>query len=62
MGFDPRRYRDNLDLKPAALSIVDFKESTSARLMLFNDTSHYSEAGNAIPEVPRAQLSREWNQ
>src|SRR5205823_33541 len=25
LGFDPRRYRDNLDQEPAALNIVDFK-------------------------------------
>lgn len=62
LGFDPRRYRDNLDLKPASLSIVDFKDPTRARLMLFNDTSHYDECGNAIPDVAHAQLSREWNE
>lgn len=62
LGFDPRRYRDNLDLKPASLSIVDFKDSTRARLMLFNDTSHYEESGNAIPEIARAQLSRAWDE
>src|SRR5256886_5415137 len=32
LGFDPRRYRDNLDQKPAALNIVDFKNATRARL------------------------------
>ncbi|MGZ5003636.1 MAG: histidine phosphatase family protein, partial [Chthoniobacterales bacterium] len=41
VGFDPRRYRDTLDLKPASLSIVDFREPACARLTLFNDTSHY---------------------
>lgn len=61
LGFDPRRYRDNLDLKPASLSIVDFKDPTRARLSLFNDTSHYAETGNAIPTVPEASLSRTWN-
>ena len=61
LGFDPRRYRDNLDLKPASLSIVDFKDPTRARLSLFNDTSHYAELGNAIPTVPEASLSRTWN-
>jgi probable phosphoglycerate mutase len=58
LGFDPRRYRDNLDLKPASLSIVDFKGPAGARLMLFNDTSHYS----GLPAVPRAQLSKMWNE
>jgi len=62
LGFDPRRYRDNLDHKPAALNIVDFRDAGRARLTLFNDTSHYSEAGEAIPSVPRQRLSKWWNQ
>lgn len=61
LGFDPRRYRDNLEQSPAALNIVDFKDPVHARLTLFNDTSHYSAAGLAIPPVPTARLSRWWN-
>lgn len=61
LGFDPRRYRDNLDQNPAALNIVDFKDPVRARLTLFNDTSHYSDCGLAIPEVPGARLSAWWN-
>jgi probable phosphoglycerate mutase len=61
LGFDPRRYRDNLDQEPAALNIVDFKEPARARLTLFNDTSHYSEAGLAIPSIPMARLSKWWD-
>src|SRR6266705_1715301 len=60
LGFDTRRYRDNLDQDPAALNIVDFKDATRARLTLFNDTSHYAEAGLAIPAVPTARLSKTW--
>jgi probable phosphoglycerate mutase len=60
LGFDPRRYRDNLDQCPAALNIVDFKNAVSARLTLFNDTSHYSTSGLAIPNVPVARLSKDW--
>jgi probable phosphoglycerate mutase len=60
LGFDPRRYRDNLDQNPAALNIVDFKDPVNARLTLFNDTSHYAEAGLAIPAVPTARLSKTW--
>ena len=60
LGFDPRRYRDNLDQSPAALNIVDFKDGVSARLTLFNDTSHYSEDGLAIPMVPNSRLSKTW--
>ena len=60
LGFDPRRYRDNLDQLPAALNIVDFKDPAHARLTLFNDTSHYAEAGLALPGVPAARLSKVW--
>ena len=59
LGFDSRRYRDNLDQKPAALNIVDFRNPTRARLTLFNDTSHYDKA--AIPEIPKTRLSKWWN-
>ncbi len=61
LGFDPRRYRDNLDQSPAALNIVDFKGPVMARLTLFNDTSHYSEEGLAIPSAPSARLSKWWD-
>jgi probable phosphoglycerate mutase len=62
LGFDPRRYRDNLDQSPCALNIVDFKDPVRARLTLFNDTSHYAEAGLAIPAVPTARLSKWWDE
>ena len=61
-GFDPRRYRDNLDQSPAALNIVDFKDPARARLMLFNDTSHYKESGLAIPAVATSRLSKWWSE
>jgi broad specificity phosphatase PhoE len=61
LGFDPRRYRDNLDQSPAALNIVDFKDPVRARLTLFNDTSHYTESGLAIPDVPASRLSNWWS-
>jgi probable phosphoglycerate mutase len=61
LGFDPRRYRDNLDQDPAALNIVDFKDPVRARLMLFNDSSHYSESGLAIPDIAGACLSKWWS-
>jgi broad specificity phosphatase PhoE len=61
LGFDPRRYRDNLEQSPAALNIVDFREPTRARLTLFNDTSHYSIEDAAIPPVPTARLSKWWD-
>lgn len=59
LGFDPRRYRDNLDQSPAALNIVDFRGPTRARLTLFNDTSHYE---NAIPTCARDRLSSWWDE
>jgi probable phosphoglycerate mutase len=61
LGFDSRRYRDNLDQSPAALNILDFKEGHRARLTLFNDTSHYSDTGLAIPSVPEHRLSKWWD-
>ncbi len=60
LGFDPRRYRDNLDQDPAALNIVDFKDPVRARLMLFNDTSHYSLGGLAMPQPAETCLSTWW--
>lgn len=61
LGVDPRFYRDHLDQSPAALNIVDFKDLVHARLTLFNDTSHYADAGMAIPEPRRASLSKVWD-
>ena len=58
LGFDPRRYRDNLDQKPAALNIVDFRSPALARLTLFNDVSHYA---GKVPEVPQTGLSKWWD-
>jgi probable phosphoglycerate mutase len=41
LGFDARGYRDRLDQSPACLNVLDFKTPARARLMLFNDVSHY---------------------
>ncbi len=41
LGFDARGYRDRLDQSPACLNIIDFIDPVRARLMLFNDVSHY---------------------
>ncbi len=60
LGFDPRRYRDNLDQDPAALNVVDFRSAVRARLILFNDTSHYSECTLSKPDVPEPRLSHWW--
>jgi broad specificity phosphatase PhoE len=57
LGFDGRGYRDRLDQAPACLNIVDFKDPVRARLMLFNDISHY--AGQ--PDQPHSHLSKWWD-
>lgn len=62
LGFDPRRYRDNLDQSPAALNIVDFRDPARARLALFNDVSHCAGMGLAIPAEPTTRLSRWWDE
>jgi broad specificity phosphatase PhoE len=57
LGFDERGYRDRLDQAPACLNVVDFKDPVRARLMLFNDTSHY--AGQT--RTPSANQSKWWD-
>ncbi len=57
LGFDMRGYRDRLDQAPACLNILDFKDPARARLMLFNDISHYADQ----PNRPRQHLSSWWD-
>jgi probable phosphoglycerate mutase len=57
LGFDARGYRDRLDQNPACLNILDFRDTVRARLMLFNDTSHYTDQ----PTRARHQLSKWWD-
>ena len=57
LGFDPRGYRDRLDQSPACLNVLDFKDATRARLMLFNDVSHYQ----STPRPVTPNLSRWWD-
>ncbi len=57
LGFDERGYRDRLDQAPACLNILDFRDPVHARLMLFNDISHYSDH----PLRPQKHLSRWWD-
>jgi probable phosphoglycerate mutase len=57
LGIDARGYRDRLDQAPAALNVLDFKGPVRARLMLFNDTSHYADR----PRIPDQALSKWWN-
>jgi broad specificity phosphatase PhoE len=57
LGFDPRGYRDRLDQSPACLNVVDFKDPVRARLMLFNDVSHYA----VHPRAAEQNLSKWWD-
>ena len=57
LGFDARGYRDRLDQAPACLNIMDFKDTIRARLMLFNDISHYTDQ----PRRPGEHLSKWWD-
>jgi len=57
LGFDARGYRDRLDQAPACLNILDFKDPVRARLMLFNDISHYADH----PRRPQGNLSKWWD-
>jgi broad specificity phosphatase PhoE len=57
LGFDARGYRDRLDQSPACLNVVDFKDPVRARLMLFNDVSHYSDR----PRAAEKNLSKWWD-
>jgi probable phosphoglycerate mutase len=57
LGFDARGYRDRLDQAPACLNVLDFRNPVRARLMLFNDTSHYYNR----PRVATGNLSKWWD-
>ena len=58
LGFDARGYRDRLDQAPACLNVLDFRDPVRARLMLFNDTSHYARQ----PRPSARNLSRWWGE
>jgi broad specificity phosphatase PhoE len=57
LGIDGRGYRDRLDQSPACLNVLDFKDPVRARLMLFNDVSHYADH----PREPGHNLSPWWD-
>jgi probable phosphoglycerate mutase len=58
LGFDARGYRDRLDQHPCCLNILDFKDPVRARLMLFNDVSHYE----GVPSrLLSSRLSKWWD-
>jgi broad specificity phosphatase PhoE len=56
LGIDARGYRDRLDQAPACLNVIDFSDLVRARLMLFNDTSHYT----PMPSQAAHHLSKWW--
>lgn len=58
LGFDARGYRDRLDQHPACLNVLDFRDTVRARLMLFNDVSHYVDQ----PGRASGRLSKWWDQ
>ncbi len=53
----PAAIADRLDQAPASLNILDFKDPVRARLMLFNDTSHYANT----PQPVGQSLSQWWD-
>ena len=57
LGIDERGYRDRLDQSPACLDVVDFRDASRARLMTFNDVSHYADH----PRLAGQALSRWWD-
>jgi broad specificity phosphatase PhoE len=57
LGMDARGYRDRLDQSPACLNVVDFRDASRARLMTFNDVSHYADH----PRPAGQNLSRWWD-
>jgi probable phosphoglycerate mutase len=57
LGFDARGYRDRLDQSPACLNVIEFKDPVRARLMLFNDVSHYQDT----PRLAGTNLSKWWD-
>jgi probable phosphoglycerate mutase len=56
LGIDARGYRDRLDLSPACLNVLDFKDPVRVRLVVYNDTSHYA----ARPAKSHPRLSKWW--
>ena len=56
LGVELRGYRDRLDMSPCGLSILDVKPFAEARLVLFNDVSHYA----TVPGPTGKRLSPWW--
>jgi probable phosphoglycerate mutase len=56
LGVELRGYRDRLDQSPCGLNILDVHEGGEARLVLFNDVSHYA----TVPGPMGKRLSPWW--
>jgi len=56
LGLELRGYRDRLDMSPCGLNILDVKSGAEARLVLFNDVSHYA----TVPGPTGKRLSPWW--
>ena len=56
LGVELRGYRDRLDMSPCGLNILDVKAGAEARLVLFNDVSHYA----TVPGPTGKRLSPWW--
>ena len=56
LGVELRGYRDRLDMSPCGLNILDVKSGAEARLILFNDVSHYA----TVPGPTGKRLSPWW--
>ena len=56
LGVELSGYRDRLSMSPCGLSILDVKSGAEARLVLFNDVSHYQ----TVPGPTGKRLSPWW--
>jgi len=56
LGVELRGYRDRLDMSPCGLNILDVKAGAEARLVLYNDVSHYA----TVPGPTEKRLSPWW--
>jgi len=56
LGFALRGYRDRLGQNPCALNVLDVQRGGEARLLLFNDVSHYED----LPGPVGPRLSPRW--
>jgi probable phosphoglycerate mutase len=56
LGLEPRGYRDRLDMSPCGLNILEVRPDAQARLVLYNDVSHYA----TLPGPLEKRLSPWW--